>query len=295
LDAYAATFDQEKIVGQAVTRLADKCLIGKNLTAGPVFLGHITTPASEVDESAVQWISVPVAQKYGFNVPQTNIMKQYEDTAWTDGGIFGLSAAVSRVFYGTCLGNAAAEVTKGIGTAALLGNPPQHMTPYTTYYELVWPGLPIQLEEQAVNETEADPRAAAVASAWHSCMLTKGYGYATPAEALADPRWAPGTATSESQVKNHALQISVAIADARCQQKVNFGGMRLALLTAYQNQLIRAHEQELKQYVRQVATLVARARKILKGRNSLSRPVNKWKAVFRVDQSDLLAPNKLRD
>jgi hypothetical protein len=144
LDSLQPTFAQQTLVGNAVTKLADRCLSQRGFSAGPAFLGHVDNPISTVDMSAVQWLTVQAAEKYGFNQPPG----------------------------------------------------------YTTYYELVWPGLPMQLEEEAVNETEADPHAAAVTSAWRSCMQQEGYKYASPADALADPRWASGTVAANALSAN---------------------------------------------------------------------------------------------
>jgi hypothetical protein len=269
LDAFQATFAEQTLVGDAVTELADRCLAQRGLSAGAAFLGHIDNPISAVDMSAVQWLTVPAAERYGFNQPLPAAVRQYSQTEWAAGGVFSLTPAVRHAFYqGGCLSQATAQVAKGIGSAVALGSPPQQAPGYTTYYELAWPGLPMQLEEEAVNDTEADPHAAAVTSAWRSCMQRQGYRYASPADALADPRWASGTAETKALSANRSLQIKVAVADARCQESVNFAGTRLALLTAYQERLIKAHTRQLRAYEAQFSTLVANARLILAGRDS---------------------------
>jgi hypothetical protein len=269
LDSFQATFAQQTLVGNAVTKLADRCLSQHGLSAGSAFLGHVDNPISAVDLSAVQWLTVPAAEKYGFNPPPPAAMQQYAETELAAGGVFALKPAVSQALYGGgCLSQATAQVSKGIGNAVLLGRPPQKVSGYMTYYELAWPGFPIQLEEQAVNETEADPRSTEVTSAWQSCMQQQGFKYASPADALADPRWASGTAATKTLSANRSLQLKVAVADARCQERVNFAGTRLALLTVYQERLIKAHSRQLREYQEQFSTLVANARLILKARNS---------------------------
>jgi hypothetical protein len=269
LDSFLATFAQQTLVGDAVTKLADRCLSQHGLSAGRAFLGHVDNPISAVDMSAVQWLSVSAAEKYGFNPPPPAALQRYAETELAAGGVFALKPAVSQALYGGgCLSQATAQVTKGIGNAVSLGSAPRRAPGYVTYYELAWPGLPIQLEEQAVNETEADPRAREVTSAWQSCMQRQGYKYASPADALADPRWASGTAAAKTLSANRSLQVRVAVADARCQGKVNFAGTRLALLTAYQERLIKARSRQLHEYQEQFSTLVANARLVLDGRNS---------------------------
>jgi hypothetical protein len=269
LDSFQPTFAQQTLVGNAVTKLADRCLSQRGFSAGPAFLGHVDNPISAVDMSAVQWLTVQAAEKYGFNQPLPAAVRQYSQTEWAAGGVFALKPAVRKAFYqGGCLSQAATQVAKGIGSAVALGGSPQQAPGYTTYYELAWPGLPMQLEEEAVNETEADPHAAAVTSAWRSCMQQEGYKYASPADALADPRWASGTVAANALSANRGLQVKVAVADARCQESVNFAGIRLALLTAYQERLIKAYTRQLHEYEAQFSTLVANARLILAGRDS---------------------------
>ena len=266
LDAFQPAFAQQVLAGQAVTKLADDCLAQRGLSAGSAFLGHVDNPMSAIDMSAVQWLSVATAEKYGFNAPVTAGVRQYAETDWAAGGVLGLAPMVSQALYqGGCLTQATAPVIKGIGSTLILGSSPAKLTGYLKYYALTWPGLPIQLEERAVKEAEADPRAPVVTSAWSACMQQQGYKYASPAAALADPRWAPGTAETKVVQANHSLQLRVAVADAGCQQKVDFAGTRLALLKAYQNRLVTAYSRQLHEYDAQYATLTANSRLIQEG------------------------------
>jgi hypothetical protein len=291
LEAYELTLGQEVTAARAVTVLADRCLRGFGLPPPSGLLGHAEPPAAEVTESAVQWLGAASAEVYGFNPPPDSALREF-DSLNVGGAIYSTDAQVHEVLSGTladggtltrfagrpvpeggCLGLATSEISLHIDVAAASGysSTGAHQVPGAPYFWLVWPGLPLRLEEQAVENTEADSRAIAVASRWHACMGSAGFNYATPLDAMSDPRWAPGTSDASSQVTNHRTEIAVAIADAHCQSKVNFAGVRLALLTGYEDQLLRTHVGPLDAYRRAAARLMGNATAILEGRTPLPR------------------------
>jgi hypothetical protein len=283
VDSYAPAFSSEALIGRAVTKLADACLARHGVAVPPVFLGSAEPPPSVLNDSTVQWLSVASARRYGFNPPQDKASAMYQDTVWANGGILGVNREQRSFLYGIglsataaqatampaggCLGSAAATVAAGIGgVPELPGAKARQPGPAMTYYELLRPGLPMEIEQAAAREADSDPRVQAVAVRWKSCMAQSGFPYATPAAALGDPRWAPGTTDTASRRGSQERQVAVAVADARCQQQVNLAGLRLAVLAAYQEQLIGSNRGQLRVYEGEMARLVAQARQILASR-----------------------------
>ena len=285
-EGFEPSLSQEVAASKAVTLLAENCLRPYGLPSPSGLLGHITPPAPTITESAVQWLSAASAARYGFNPPPPPDVSSFQDALSGQsvidypslyGVLYGRNPATgSRITrfngrlvpQGGCLGHATDEVAAGIKPEALQGSANNLSLPGAAYYELVWPGLPVTLEEQAVTETENDPRAIAVASQWHTCMVGKGYSYATPLDATADSRWAPATTDAASRAKTVKEEIAVATADTNCQQQVNFAGTRLALMTVYERQLIGTHLAQLREYESDIARLMTNTQAILRSKRS---------------------------
>jgi hypothetical protein len=287
LQRYELTLDQEITAARAVTLLVDRCLRSFRLPTPPGLFGHATEPAADVTESAVQWLSVVSAKENGFNPPPDSALREFDDVDVGAAGysenrqvlqvVYGISVdgrgrlasyGGEQVPAGGCLGAATSAISANIDITAASGGASKrsHPDPGGAYYWLVWPGLPLRLEEQAVQRTEADPRALAVTSKWHACMARDGVNYASPLDAMSDPRWASATANSASLSKTRPIQYSVAVTDARCQEEVDFAGTRLALLTSYEEQLMTAEAQQLRGYTHAVTQLMGNVNMILEGR-----------------------------
>ena len=69
------------------------------------------------------------------------------------------------------------------------------------------------------------------------CMADSGYSYAMPWESNDDPAWNTFEATPE--------EISVAVTDVKCQQKLNLSGLRVAVAAAWQREYMQAHKEDL--------------------------------------------------
>jgi hypothetical protein len=274
---YEPSFQQEVAADQVVTKLTDQCVRSFNLQPPAGQLGHVEPPAADVTLSAVQWLDTTTAREYGFNPPPDAGMEQYDslnsspalssENPGVHEVLFGVGAAghgrlaeyAGRpVPKGGCLGEATSAVSAHIGLAAASGLP--HPTtsgdPGAAYFWLVWPGLPRRLEEQAVQNAQADPRMAAVTAKWHACMARLGFHYQTPLDAMSDSRWAPGTANASSLTNNRKDEIAAATADAKCQASVDFAGVRLALLTSYEKRLFAARARQLRAYEHTFAQLM---------------------------------------
>lgn len=77
--------------------------------------------------------------------------------------------------------------------------------------------------------------------------------------------WTNGGVFGVSPAQQQVLYGLPAGADARCQQRVNFAGTRLAVLAAYEDRLISTHINQLRKYTEEIALLTANARMILGG------------------------------
>jgi hypothetical protein len=289
VDSYVPSFADQVLAGQALTKVADACLAAHHVAVPLAFLGHVNPPLSALNDSTVLWLSQDSARRYGFDPPSSASLDSFHQTVWAHGGVLGISPAQSDVLYdlpasspggpmapatgpasnGGCFGAAAAVVAAHVGAVPMLSVPADAAkTVGLAYYELVWPGLPLQIEVTAAHEADADPRVASDTQRWQACMSKSGYHYQSPQDALGDPRWSAATADASSQRKSRPLEFAVATADARCQQQVNYGGTRLAVLTADQDQLISAHAGQLRVYEQEFTKLVADARLILAGEQS---------------------------
>ncbi|MDX6739126.1 hypothetical protein [Actinocorallia sp. A-T 12471] len=122
--------------------------------------------------------------------------------------------------------------------------------------------LPETTEENALALTKVDSRVLAVEENWASCMKEAGFVYRSPAEAEADPRWS-GEGSSGEQ--GSSAEFATAKADHACQVEVNYSGVRLAVLRAYEEQGIEENapgfaqfESDLKKHLKKAAEIVSR-------------------------------------
>lgn len=123
---------------------------------------------------------------------------------------------------------------------------------------IVIPHRGADLPDGGPHLPQTDPRMNSVDARWSACMKADGYAYASPLDALADPRWVQQGAPVTSASEPTRLEIQVAEADMACKQSTNLVGQAVAIETAYENQYIDTHRAALSQY-RQ--NLVARLRK----------------------------------
>ncbi|MFF2951538.1 hypothetical protein ACFVVU_09410 [Kitasatospora sp. NPDC057965] len=91
---------------------------------------------------------------------------------------------------------------------------------------------------EGFERSREDPRVKAVFQDWSRCMAERGYSYATPGDALKDPRWA---ATDRPTTQ----EITTATADVECKERVNVVGVWFTVEAAYEQELIRLRQSEL--------------------------------------------------
>jgi hypothetical protein len=97
-----------------------------------------------------------------------------------------------------------------------------------------------QIRAHSFEYSTLDPRVIAAQTAWKKCMSAQGYtNYKKTFDASGDERWNAAAATSQ--------EIAVAVADWQCAKQVNLVGIWFAVESAYQNDQIDKHAEELQQ------------------------------------------------
>ncbi|MEV7597231.1 hypothetical protein AB0O91_07530 [Kitasatospora sp. NPDC089797] len=122
---------------------------------------------------------------------------------------------------------------------------------------------PAALPGGGPKEPLTDPRIVAADRQWSGCMKSRGFSYATPADAFMDPRWrdrrpAPGAAVTHSPV-----ELATATADDACKRSTNLMGIAVAVQTAYDKQYIAAHADDLAAFTRRVRQHIADCEKLI--------------------------------
>jgi hypothetical protein len=97
----------------------------------------------------------------------------------------------------------------------------------------------IRLEWMSGELTQKDSRLKAAFAKWSDCMREAGYNYQDPWQANGDRAFA-------EQASAH--EIAVAKTDVACRNKHNVNGTWVAVRTAYQNRLIEANADALRQH-----------------------------------------------
>lgn len=103
------------------------------------------------------------------------------------------------------------------------------------------------LTQDILSDVQNDADVHQATQAWHTCMATNGYDYATPSAAFQDAiqkyigakqagsgggNWVQSTPTENS------AQIALAVTDAQCTQTSDLGGIYFAVLSSYEKQIV---------------------------------------------------------
>jgi hypothetical protein len=97
----------------------------------------------------------------------------------------------------------------------------------------------IRLEWVSGELAEKDSRLKAAFAKWSECMRVAGYDYQDPWQANSDPAFT-------EEVSAH--EIEVATTDVACRNKHNVNGIWVAVRTAYQDRLIEANAEALREH-----------------------------------------------
>lgn len=109
--------------------------------------------------------------------------------------------------------------------------------------------------DYGLAQSDADRRVVAAFGSWSTCMKNAGFSYATPMDAIDDPRWATTTPSG--------TEVKAATADVECKVSTNLTGLRAAVATAWQHHYINAHAAQFAAMKSGFDQQVAKARAIL--------------------------------
>lgn len=94
-------------------------------------------------------------------------------------------------------------------------------------------------------------------------MKGKGYNYATPWDAMEDPRWSNKEAFTAKVPSGD--QIATAEADLACKKSTNFMGIAIAIEFAYDDQYIKSHATQLADYAQKLSGRLKISAKVIAG------------------------------
>lgn len=112
-----------------------------------------------------------------------------------------------------------------------------------------------RLSGEAFSRSQADSRVRATVNRWSACMKEKGFNYATPDNAIGDPKFTGGDAASKTE-------INTAKTDVACKRQVNLIGVWAAVESAYQVRSIGQNEEPLNALRRSQAEQVKNAARL---------------------------------
>ncbi|MGW6308483.1 hypothetical protein ACWFRQ_37025 [Streptomyces niveus] len=112
-----------------------------------------------------------------------------------------------------------------------------------------------KLTIESYDRSREDPAVLAAFRKWSSCMKGEGYSYSDPISAINDAAF--------KTPKVGKREISVALADVRCKDKVNLIGIWFAAESAYQKVLIGSNDVDLKETKRHKDELIKIAKSVL--------------------------------
>ncbi|MCL2483022.1 MAG: hypothetical protein FWF43_06340 [Propionibacteriaceae bacterium] len=107
-----------------------------------------------------------------------------------------------------------------------------------------------ELPDQGPPVPTNDSRYVAVAQTWSACMAKNGFNYATPQDAIA-ANYQPRTDAEKATAK------AVAVLDVQCKLDTNLVGVAVAIESAYEQQYIDSHQDELAKFQTQIADYLA--------------------------------------
>ncbi|MCW2904637.1 MAG: hypothetical protein JWO67_6902 [Streptosporangiaceae bacterium] len=118
------------------------------------------------------------------------------------------------------------------------------------------------LPAQARQRANADPRLRNLNSLWSACMTKQGHA------GLAEPAAASSKAAGLYRNGDRQTEIKIAVADAKCEQQINYAPQRKRLEDLYYTAALRHYEPEVAAVHETNKEALARARTILAGRTS---------------------------
>jgi hypothetical protein len=117
--------------------------------------------------------------------------------------------------------------------------------------------LVVGLAAASYEKAEGDSRVRAVFTRWSECMSAAGYDYRRPMDANNDPAYGTEQAGAE--------EIATAKADVSCRDQENVSGLWVAVITAYQHEIVADNWDALNQHRNEIERQLAAAGPLLAG------------------------------
>lgn len=247
-DAYIGSWQHRQTLTQAENVLVRKCMRRKGLDweVDPVRKVRVTLQAYDLG-----YLDPALTDQFGYHPPELE-----KDLAASVGerpvprsltpaqaaAYEGRPEASSRAPAPRASGGCSAEAWRALNDGAAQADD----------------AVAVNMANQAGERALKDSRVVRVTREWSACMRAKGLRYASPYHSRDDARWAV----------NHvsAAELRTARADLGCRQKVNYAGVRLAVLNAYEQAsvsarrpLFAAAKERLRVRLRNAATVLGRA------------------------------------
>ncbi|MHA5047931.1 hypothetical protein [Streptomyces sp. SD15] len=267
LDAYLSTPEENYTLKKARILLVNQCMRQLGYPDNPQPLGAYTGKAY-LEHSEFQVAPVSQVEQYGYESPQDeNTQGQSAEATYTkkttklQGQLLSGRIATfngKTVPKGGCEGEALRTLTKGATTPQEITMPDGSKAGAGEggfgegYAEM----MVSSARGKAMTKVRSDSRYEKSTAEWSDCMKSQGYEYDTPTEPRNDKRW-----SDTSQVGK--AETTTAVADMRCKQKVNYLGIGVALVSAYEKQVIEENAEILQDAKDKTAKWIENANKAL--------------------------------
>jgi hypothetical protein len=245
LDAYEMPLNERNIILSAEYRLTAQCMSGFGLHLGGPDWGTLTTdlPVKTMHYRLYGLLDSDHATRYGYHSP-TEAQKNPEQRSSDS-----IPGDYSNVL-GAKLGGGEYD-GKPIPEGGCIGLAQKQIEDETSGQN----SLIEDLGFRTWTAASRDSRVESAFGAWSACMSEAGFSYDKPEDANNDEAFS-GTAISQRE-------IDVAISDVECKKKTNLIGIRTGVESAYQEEEIRLHADDLAQLLKKHDEAIDRARKVL--------------------------------
>ena len=205
-------------------RLTQQCMRGYGIDYLPTLSGQLITRNVDItEEFDSRWYGVSdsaAVRSYGYHLPTwtegmaaptklppvgadvlTGTVTTYDHRAVPNGGCLAeVQTQLAQAGFGT-----STQATGGSGPGTVVGD----------------------IQSNAFQSAQSDPRVLASFKKWSACMLSYGYHYSTPFTAAGDQRWSTAATANP-------LEIRTAERDVSCKLRVNLLNVEFAVVSDYQ-------------------------------------------------------------
>jgi hypothetical protein len=249
LEAYMPTPEQIRDLNNASIMLQNDCLQRFGFPGKLPLKADAPDFLTKVNPTRFGPTDPAVAQQHGYRNPNSGTLKPPAPSTLaplTEAETALLSGKGASEVNGTgvppggCFGEAQAKLAEG--------GPP---TPKEEAYAR-------NLASRLLGPVSQDERLVAAQAKWSACMKAAGFVYKNTTEAMQDQSWTSPTPSPR--------EIQTAVADVRCKQETKLSDIGIAVWTAYEQQAIELHAEELTTYKSWVTNATRNAARVLAGK-----------------------------